>query len=314
MTDLAATLTRIVGHSPLQHVPDPFPEAVPIRLYLKRDDLLHPQVSGNKWRKLHHNLLEARRLGQSTLLTFGGAYSNHLVATAAAGKLAGFQTIGLVRGHELAEKPLNSRLAFCREQGMALHFLDRNAYRDASTSANPAPGWLARFGPCYVLPEGGTNELALRGTAEIMPDIGAQLGTLPAVVACAVGTGGTLTGLIRSAPPGVQLLGVSALKGPLQLPVLPTPLPPWVSLRTDYHQGGYGRTTPELLTFMAAFRQRTSVPLDPVYTGKLLYALYDLARQGYFAPGATVVAVHTGGLWGEAVVEKKADEPATESY
>ena len=296
MPDLAATLNRIVGHSPLQYVPDPFPVAVHIRLYLKRDDLLHPLVSGNKWRKLKHNLLKARRLGAGTLLTFGGAYSNHLVATAAAGKLFGFQTIGLVRGHELASQPLNARLLFCREQGMALHFLDRNAYREATISANPTPDWLAQFGPCYILPEGGTNDLAVRGTAEIMPEIVAQLGTWPTVVACAVGTGGTLAGLMQATPPTVQVLGVSALKGAVKLPILPTLLPHNVEIVTNYHHGGYAKISPELLAFMAAFRQRTSVPLDPVYTGKLLFALYDLARQGYFAHDATVVAVHTGGL------------------
>jgi len=314
MSDLLAQLTKIVGGSPLDFLTDPFPHPVPIRLYLKRDDLLHPLVSGNKWRKLKYNLIEARRQGSApsgvppngtasngTVLTFGGAYSNHLYATAAAGKVFSFKTIGVVRGDELANKPLNATLIFCREQGMTLHFVDRATYLRATD-----PAFLAelqvRYGPCYILPEGGTNALAIRGTAEIMPEIQAQLGTWPDVVACAVGTGGTLAGLIWAAPPQVQVLGISALKTPADAAVhvvgLPTSLPENVTIRSDFHQGGYARTTPELLQFIRDFEARTGILLEQVYTGKLLFALYQLARTGYFPDQATVVAVHTGGLQG----------------
>ena len=302
MPDFAAQLDEIVGHSPLTYVADPFPEAVLIRLFLKRDDLLHPLMSGNKWRKLKYNLLEARQLGLGTLLTFGGAYSNHLYATAAAGRMFGFQTIGIVRGDELAgppdrPKPLNPTLTFCREQGMTLHFVNRATYSRANE-----PAFLddlqARYGPCYILPEGGTNELAVLGTAEIMPEIIAQSGTLPHTVACAVGTGGTLAGLIRSAPEAVQVLGISALKGDANFAGIPAPLPQNAIICTDYHHGGYARTTPELLRFMADFEQKTGILLEQVYTAKLLFAIYDLARQGYFPDQATVVAMHTGGLQG----------------
>ncbi len=313
MSDLVAQLAQIVGKSPLDYLPDPFPEPMPIRLYLKRDDLLHPLVSGNKWRKLTYNLLEADRLGTRTLLTFGGAYSNHLYATAAAGRVFGFQTIGIVRGDELAgspdrgspdrHKPLNPTLAFCREQGMTLHFVDRATYRRADEPAFRAE-LQARFGPCYIVPEGGTNALAVQGTAEIMPEVYDQLGTWPTVVACAVGTGGTLAGLIQAAPSSVQVLGVSALKVPqgdkAQFAGLPAVLPPNVTLHTAYHHGGYARTTPELLEFMRVFERKTGILLEQVYTGKLLFALYALARQGYFPDEATVVAIHTGGLQGRS--------------
>ncbi|HEY0108111.1 MAG TPA: pyridoxal-phosphate dependent enzyme, partial [Fibrella sp.] len=179
MSDLVAQLAQIVGKSPLHFLPDPFPEPVPIRLYLKRDDLLHPLVSGNKWRKLKYNLLEAERLGAHTLLTFGGAYSNHLYATAAAGKVFGFQTIGIVRGDELAGSPdrpksLNPTLTFCREQGMTLHFVDRATYLRADDADFQAK-LREQFGPCYIVPEGGTNALAVQGTAEIMPEVYDQL-------------------------------------------------------------------------------------------------------------------------------------------
>ncbi len=304
--DLAVQIGQIVGPSPLTYLVDPFPEPVPIRLYLKRDELLHPTVSGNKWRKLKYNLIEANRLGVRRLLTFGGAYSNHLYATAAVGHLFGFETVGIVRGDELAgspdrPKPLNRTLQFCRDHGMALHFISRADYRRAAE-----PSFLQslsdQFGPCYILPEGGTNGFALRGTAEIMPEVLAQLGGLPDVVACAVGTGGTLAGIAQSTPPSVSVLGVLVLKladgEALNLPGLPLPLPENVTIQTDYNFGGYARMTPILRDFMVAFEAKNGILLDPVYTAKLLYAIYDLARQSHFADGATVVAVHTGGLQG----------------
>lgn len=307
MSDLLAQLAQIVQKSPLDFLPDPFPEPVPIRLYLKRDDLLHPLVSGNKWRKLKYNLLEADRLGVKTLLTFGGAYSNHLYATAAAGRVFGFKTIGIVRGDELADKPLNPTLTFCREQGMMLHFVDRATYQRVND-----PDYLldlqVRYGPCYILPEGGTNPLAIQGTAELMPELHEQLGTWPTAVACAVGTGGTLAGLIQSAPSSVQVLGISALKVPpgreAYFDGLPALLPENATIRTDYHHGGYARTTPGLLHFIRHFERRTGILLEQVYTGKMLFALYELARQGYFPHQATVVAVHTGGLQGRQLMER----------
>jgi 1-aminocyclopropane-1-carboxylate deaminase len=306
MPELATRLAEVVGHSPLTYLPDPFPDPVPIRLWLKRDDLLHPLVSGNKWRKLKYNLLEASRLEldgspPGTLLTFGGAYSNHLHATAAAGTLFGFQTIGIVRGNELAHRPLNPTLAFCQQQGMGLHFVSRSDYQRKDD-----PTYLTelqeRFGPCYIVPEGGTNALAVLGTSEIVPEVVAQLGALPHTIACPVGTAGTLAGLIQSAPASVQVLGISALKGTPNFPALPNPLPPNALINSTYHFGGYARTTPLLLDFIRSFEARTGIWLEPTYSGKLLYALYDLARQGYFPGGAAVVAVHTGGLQARHVI------------
>ena len=295
MPDRTQQLARFAAHSPLQFLADPFPAPVPIRLYLKRDDLLHPLVSGNKWRKLKYNLLAAEEQGHTTLLTFGGAYSNHLYATAAAGAVFGFNTIGVVRGNELADAPLNLTLAFCRSRGMRLHFVSRADYR-----RKEEPAFLAdltgRFGPCYVIPEGGTNELAIRGTADIMPEIVGQMGYAPDYVCCPVGTGGTVLGLARTAPPDTIVLGFPALKAPdFQLPE-----PGNYRIETRYHFGGYAKTTPELLDFIRAFEQRTGFLIEQVYTGKMLYGIYDLARQGYFPNGAAVVAVHTGGLQGRS--------------
>ena len=306
MDELARQLSHLVGNSPVQLLTNPFPEPVNIRLMLKRDDLLHPLVSGNKWRKLKYNLLAAREQVYTTLLTFGGAYSNHLSATAAAGQAFGFQTIGVVRGEELATMPLNHTLAFCQSCGMHLHFVSRADYR-----CKEEPDFLAdlvhRFGPHYLLPEGGTNELAIEGTAEIIPEIVAQLGYVPDYVCCPVGTGGTVAGLAQSAPAGTNVLGFMALKGivwanlqlgPLQNQTGQTGA--WPILIQDYHFGGYAKTTPELLHFIRAFERNTGVLLDQVYTGKMLYGIYELARKGFFPDGATVVAVHTGGLQGRS--------------
>lgn len=294
MSELAGKLSDLVADSPVQLLENPFPEPVNIRLFLKRDDLLHPQVSGNKWRKLKYNLLAAHKQDFSTLLTFGGAYSNHLYATAAAGKVFDFETIGIIRGEELAHKPLNHTLSFCQSYGMTLHFVSRNEYR-RKEDPNFLNELLRRFGPCYVLPEGGTNELAIQGTAESMSEVVNQLGFSPDYVCCSVGTGGTVTGLAQSAPNSTKVLGFLALNaldfswnGPAAR----------VELLTDYHFGGYAKTTPELLNFIRDFEERTGVLLEQVYTGKMLFGIYDLARKGYFPAGATVVAVHTGGLQG----------------
>ena len=295
MTDITQQFAQFVANSPLVLLDNPFPEPLPIRLFLKRDDMLHPLVSGNKWRKLKYNLLAARAQGLDTVLTFGGAFSNHLYATAAAGRVFGFNTIGVVRGDELAGAPLNPTLAFCRSQGMRLHFVSREEYRQKED-----PFWLSaltdRFGPCYVVPEGGTNERAIRGTAEIMPEILAQSDQVPDYVCCSVGTGGTVIGLAQAAPPPTMVVGFLALKASSFV----LPQPARCRLETSYHFGGYAKTTPQLLDFIRAFEQRTHVRMEQVYTGKMLYGIYDLAQQGYFSVGATVVAVHTGGLQGRS--------------
>ncbi len=291
MHELPQRLADFARDSPVMLLDDPFPEPVPIRLYLKRDDLLHPLVSGNKWRKLKYNLIEAATQQLTTLLTFGGAYSNHLYATAAAGQLLGFKTIGIVRGDELRDQPLNPTLTFCQSGGMHLHFVSRMDY---SQKENPdfIDQLHRQFGDFYLLPEGGTNELAIQGTAEIMPEILAQLGCVPDYVCCAVGTGGTVVGLVESAPAETTVLGFSALKG------VAGGLQAGYNLITDYHFGGYAKMTPQLLDFIRAFERKTDIRIEQVYTSKMLFGIYDLARDGFFPNGATIVAVHTGGLQG----------------
>jgi 1-aminocyclopropane-1-carboxylate deaminase len=272
-----------------------------IRLLLLRDDLAHPELPGNKWRKLKYNLAEARRLGHDTLLTFGGAFSNHIAAVAAAGRLQGLRTIGLIRGEET--QPLNPTLARATADGMQLHYLDRTTYRRKQD-----PEFLAELlhetGPAYLIPEGGSNPLALPGCAELVTELATEIAFDYLCVAC--GTGGTLAGLLTGMAGQGQVVGVAALKGGEFLRTNINQLTqaatgrtyPNYDLRTDYHLGGYAHFSPELLRFIQEFEASYGVLLDPIYTGKLLYAIFDLLRQDYFAANSTVVVIHTGGLQG----------------
>ncbi|WP_407287876.1 1-aminocyclopropane-1-carboxylate deaminase/D-cysteine desulfhydrase [Streptomyces sp. BP-8] len=295
--DLRALRPRLP--SPLQEIEDePFARRG-VRLLLKRDDLIHPDLPGNKWRKLAPNLRAAAAAGERALLTFGGAYSNHLRATAAAGRLLGFATIGVVRGDELAGAPLNRSLARCAADGMRLHFIDRAAYR-RKTEADVLAALHDRFGAFRVIPEGGSNALAAQGCAEL----GRELRGAADTVAVACGTGGTLAGLAAGLAPGQRALGVPVLKGgtphflqktveELQRAAFGAPRGDW-RLETRFHCGGYARSTPQLDAFADAFAARHGLPLERVYVAKLLHGLTTLVEEGAFPPGSTVAAVVTG--------------------
>jgi len=284
-------------NSPLQEIP--FPNGR-IRLFIKRDDLLHPQISGNKWRKLKYNLVEMKRQKKSTLLTFGGAFSNHIAAVAAAGKVYNFNTIGIIRGEEL--KADNATLSFAKANGMTLKFISRTDYRRKDNAAF-LKELEEEFGNFYALPEGGTNCFALPGCAEIIEEIDKEIKADYYSVAC--GTGGTISGMITGLEQG-EVLGFSALKGDflrretagLLTNCRPDFSPKNYTINTDYHFGGYAKFKPELITFINDFRKKYDIQLDPIYTGKMFFGIFDLAEKGYFAEGSTVVAVHTGGLQG----------------
>jgi len=266
-------------------------------LWVKRLDLTHPQLSGNKYWKLKYNLLEAKRLGYKKLLTFGGAYSNHLYATAAAGQLFGFRTIGLVRGEE--HLPLNSTLVFVKSCGMELHYLSRGDYRQKHTPEFQEK-LRKQFPDAYMIPEGGSNTLAVGGCAEI-----AQLLPSDADFICLpCGTGGTLAGLLASGHPA-RKIGVAVLKGggflkddveALYRAYAKQPLTePW-ELLTGYHFGGYAKSKPDLSAFIGSFTTAHGIPLEHVYSGKMCYAVMDLLQKGYFPPASKIVLLHTGGL------------------
>lgn len=297
----ARTLTdtlRSRPSSPLDEVTDTTLGRLGIRLLLKRDDLVHPDLPGNKWRKLRLNLRAAADAGHSTVLTFGGAYSNHLRATAAAGRLFGFATVGVVRGDELADRPLNPSLARAVEDGMRLHFMDRGGYRRKDDPA-VLGGLRRRFGPCYVLPEGGSNPLAALGCA----GLGRELRGVADVVAVACGTGGTLAGLAAGLCPDRQsAIGFPVLKGggflaaeieALQEEAFGGRRGRW-RLDDRFHHGGYARTSPALDAFADGFAERHGLVIDRVYVAKMLHGVYTLAAEGAFPPGTTVAAVVTG--------------------
>ncbi|MFD6878102.1 MULTISPECIES: 1-aminocyclopropane-1-carboxylate deaminase/D-cysteine desulfhydrase [unclassified Streptomyces] len=285
--------------------PSPLVEAVDerfaahgVRLLLKRDDLVHPELPGNKWRKLAPNLRAALEAGHEELVTFGGAYSNHLRATAAAGRLLGLRTTGIVRGDELAGRPLNDSLARCAADGMRLCFVTRSDYRrkaepgtrDRLLAEAGAPG-------AYVVPEGGSNALALRGCA----GLGRELRGAADVVAVACGTGGTLAGLASGLGPDARALGVPVLAGgflgaeirSLQEAAFGGPAGDW-SLAEGFDHGGYARVPPALEAFAADFGDRHGFPVERIYVAKLLWALVALAESGAFPRGTTLAAVITG--------------------
>ncbi|MGW3335988.1 1-aminocyclopropane-1-carboxylate deaminase/D-cysteine desulfhydrase [Streptomyces sp. NPDC001009] len=281
--------------SPLAEVRDDRFSRHGVRLLLKRDDLIHPELIGNKWRKLVPNIEAAR--GRA-LVTFGGAYSNHLRATAAAGRLLGLPTVGVVRGDELAGRPLNPSLARCAADGMRLHFVERSAYRRKGEPETLAAILRAAHAEgAYVVPEGGSNTEAVRGCVAL----GEELRDRAEVVAVACGTGGTLAGLAAGLAPGQRALGVPVLKGgfleaevrALQEGAFGARTGDW-GLEERFHFGGYARTTPELDAFAADFEDRHGVPVERLYVAKLLYALTALAEEGAFPRGTSVAAVVTG--------------------
>ncbi|MER6619423.1 pyridoxal-phosphate dependent enzyme [Streptomyces sp. NPDC000931] len=281
--------------SPLREVTDGRFERHGVRLLLKRDDLIHPELVGNKWRKLAPNLEEATG---RTVLTFGGAYSNHLRATAAAGRLLGLRTVGVVRGQELAGRPLNPSLARCAADGMRLHFVDRSAYRrKAEPETLAAVLRAADAEDAYVVPEGGSNPAAVRGCRAL----GEELAGRADVAAVACGTGGTLAGLAAGLGGGTRALGIPVLKGgfladdvrALQSEAFGGPRGDW-GLDDRFHFGGYARVPAELDVFAEDFEHRHGIPVERLYVAKLLYALVALVEENAFPRGSTVAAVITG--------------------
>lgn len=263
-------------------------------LWLKRDDLIHPDIPGNKWRKLKYNLADAAAGGHQTLLTFGGAYSNHISAVAAAGHHFGFQTIGVIRGEE--HLPLNPVLEFAVEHGMTLDYLDRQTYR-AKHSPMVVDPLRERFGEFFLLPEGGSNAAAVRGVAELPAELTIDYDYL----CCACGTGGTLAGLAGGVPAGSRALGFAVLKGAdflnddvrrLQREAnLETTI--W-SIELGYHFGGFARRNADLDRFITDFRERHAIDLEWVYVAKMMYGIFDMVERGEFAEGTSIVAVVTG--------------------
>lgn len=292
---LLESLQQHFQASVLTPVDDPFLRQHDVELWVKRDDLLHPIISGNKWRKLKYILAHALSLDADTLVSMGGAYSNHLHALAYMGLLLGLKTKALVRGERPI--PLTPTLQDMHDWGMTLQFVSRSEYRllRQYQGCHDLPGIQPGE---YWLPEGGAQALALKGVAELVHEIVSPYDVL--CVPC--GTGTTLAGLVAAAPQTTTVLGFAALKnaGFLRADVenlLPHPHSNW-QINLEYHFGGFAKTNPELISFIDGFGLKTAIPLEPVYTGKMLYGLYDLIGKRFFKPGQRIIAVHTGGLQG----------------
>ena len=278
--------------SPLQEIDDQRLRDKGVRLLLKRDDLINPEVPGNKWRKLKYNVEAARNSRHDLLLTFGGAHSNHLRAVAAIGKYFNFRTVGVVRGEE--HLPLNDTLRYAIDCGMHLTYLDRTTYR-ARASDEVVGSLHARFGDFYLLPEGGSNALAARGCAELPAEIDEPM----AALCCSCGTGGTLAGIAAGLRPGVRAIGFSALKGgqflaaevsSLQRAAFGAESANW-TIEYDYHFGGFAKFPPALVAFAKDFHDHHGVDLELVYEAKMIYGVLSLVEHDAFRSGDTVVAV-----------------------
>lgn len=266
-----------------------------ISLYLKREDLLHPIISGNKWRKLKYNLEEAKNQNQLKLITFGGAFSNHIVAVAGAGKEFGFETIGVIRGEELQDKiSENPSLLQAQELGMKFVFVTREQYRNKE-SVEFIDELRKVHDDFYLIPEGGTNDLAVKGCEEILTDTDEEFD----YICCAVGTGGTISGIINRSDCKQKIIGFSSLKGEfLQKDIAKFATKENWSINCEYHFGGYGKTTDELINFINSFYLEHNINLDPIYTGKMMFGIYNLIEKGFFPENSKILAIHTGGLQG----------------
>lgn len=275
--------------SPLQKIETELTRQFNIHLFIKRDDLIHPEISGNKWRKLKYNLEAANRENKDTILTFGGAYSNHITATAAAGKYLGLKTIGIIRREEY--QPLNKSLQFAKDCGMQLHYVNRTDYKSFNiqhSSLNIDENKV------FILPEGGANELAVKGCTEIVDEIEIDFD----YICCACGTGTTIAGIASNLKPHQQAIGIAVLKHYKISDEIIQKYGIQHSSFNIHHYAfnGYAKITPELIQFIKSFYDEHQILLDYVYSGKMMYGISDLIAKNYFPERSTIIAVHTGGV------------------
>lgn len=286
--------------SPLQKIEHPLLDEHQVKFYVKRDDLIHPEVSGNKWRKLKYNIEEMKRLGFTKLVTFGGAYSNHIAATAAAADYFGLDALGVIRGDELSAQS-NPTLQRADALGMTLKFVDRETYRIMTQSSK-----IPDFPDHFMIPEGGANELGVKGVSEIISEIEIPF----EVIATAVGTGTTISGLIHGLKGKCSVLGISVLKGDFVERDLDIFLKKNhisysnYEIENSYHFGGYAKTSQLLIDFINTISKALSIKLDPIYTGKALFGVWDMIEKGKF-DNQTLIFLHTGGLQGTAGYNQK---------
>lgn len=299
--------------SPLQPLDDELFFEKKVEVFMKRDDLIHERVSGNKWRKLKYNIQNISDLGKKGVVTFGGAFSNHIHATAAAGKLFGFETIGIIRGNELNENS-SKTLNDAATNGMKLFFVSRSHFRELkeireidnlTEKLKELYGFQIEVADYELIPEGGTNDLALKGGYELVNEIIEQMGRKPNYLITAVGSGGTLAGIASNFHAEIENIGISVLKdgnyvfAEIEKLLNRNKIEQYqFSKILDAHCGGYAKTTDELMNFMRNFEEKHQILLDQVYTGKVFYKFHQLVAENYFPLNSTIVILHTGGLQG----------------
>nr|WP_294796528.1 pyridoxal-phosphate dependent enzyme [uncultured Mucilaginibacter sp.] len=280
-------------YSPVHQIKHSLFDERGLSVFIKRDDLIHPIISGNKWRKLKYLLKKARSQNKNHLVTFGGTFSNHLLATAGAAALFGFKTTGFVRGDEIE----NDMLFMCRMHGMNLIYVDRDSYRDKHALFNQH---FVEDNDAFFIDEGGASPEAARGCSELVDELTETYDH----IFCACGTGTMAAGIVNGLNTHqltTQMHCIPVLKGGDFLREAIDALllqPHEYKLHTDYHFGGYAKVNPKLIAFIKTFVAETGILIDPVYTGKMLYAIYDMAAKDQFAPGSKILAIHSGGIWG----------------
>lgn len=288
--------------SKIEEIEHPLLKQKNIKLSILREDMIHTSISGNKYRKLKYNLIKAKELGFTKLITFGGAFSNHIAATAAAANLTAMEVIGFIRGEEVEQLiDSNPTLSFAKHQGMKFKFMSRAEYRLKDT-----PEFIQalqqQYPDHYIIPEGGTNALAIQGCEEILHPACHEY----QYIGCAIGTGGTITGLINSSLNEQTVLGFPALKGEFfSEEICKLTIKRNFKILTSYHFGGYGKVSEELINFINSFKSQTHIPLDPIYTGKMVYGLFDLINKDFFPVNTKILAIHTGGLQGIEGINKQ---------
>jgi len=265
------------------------------QIYLKPEYEIHPQVSGNKFRKLKYNIQDFRKRNCKGILTFGGAYSNHIAATAAAGNILGFKTLGIIRGLELSKNIENNpTLKYANENGMKFEFISRNNYRKKN-HPEFIKSLLIKYPKYYIIPEGGTNDLGVKGCEEILCENDFDFD----IICCSIGSGGTISGIINSSKPNQKILGFPALKNrSIHKDICKFAKQSNWKLIENYHFGGYAKVNLELIEFMNDFKRKFKITLDPIYTAKMLYGVFDLIKKKMISSDDKVLVIHTGGLQG----------------
>ena len=298
MPDEPFNLAELNLPSPVTQVHNSLLEEKQIQLFIKRDELIHPVIQGNKWRKLKYNLVAARNSQNNTLLSFGGAYSNHLHALAAAGKLFNFKTIGIIRGEQ--HTPANPCIQDIVEWGMQLKYITRAEYKN-KTHTDFIAKLHKQFGDFYLIPEGGNNAAGIKGCAELLNELEENYD----FICTEVGSGTLLSSLIlNNKNPQTRFIGFAVMKNPQLESEIKTNLIHQVNTTThweinhQYHFGGFAKTTDELNQFIISFKQDYDIQLEPLYSGKMLYGILDLVKQDYFKKGSRILAIHGGGLQG----------------